>query len=95
MAEERRDHKIYKYTNKVNGKVYIGRTCRTLKERAGHNGSYYESCPYFWRAIKKYGWDSFEGKIIEEGLSDTEAAVKEIFYINLYESADSKKAIMF
>jgi hypothetical protein len=34
MAEEKKGHKIYKYTNKVNGKVHIGRTCRSLTERA-------------------------------------------------------------
>ena len=86
MVEERRDHKVYKYTNRVNGKVYIGRTCRTLAKRAKIDGSGYNRCPYFWCAIQKYGWENFEGEILEEGLTDNEAAKKEIYYINLYNS---------
>ena len=38
MNENRRDFKVYKYTNSINGKVYIGKTVQTLKRRAGYNG---------------------------------------------------------
>lgn len=85
--EERRDHKIYKYTNKVNGKVYIGKTCTTLKKRA-RNGEGYVGCVYFWSAIQKYGWENFEPEILEEGLTPEEASIKEIEYIEKYNSAD-------
>lgn len=91
MAEERRDHKIYKYTNKVNGKVYIGRTCQTLVERAGCNGKRYKGCRYFWRAIQKYKWSNFEPVILEEGLSNEEAAKREVFYIKEYDSTNEEK----
>lgn len=91
MKEERRDHKIYKYTNKVNGKVYVGRTCQTLRERAKHNGSDYKGCPYFWQAIQKYGWENFEPEILEEELTDLEAADRELFYIHLYDSTNHEK----
>ena len=90
MAEERRDHKIYKYTNNVNGKVYIGRTHKTLKQRAGKNGRSYKPCTYFYNAIQRYGWDNFEGEVLEEGLTSEEAAEREMFYINKFNTLDPK-----
>ena len=83
--EEKRDHKIYRYINKVNGKVYIGRTCQSLKKRAGAKGIQYQKCTYFWRTIQKYGWENFEGEIIEEGLNDEEATERELFWMNQYQ----------
>lgn len=88
--EEKRDHKIYVYTNKVNGKVYVGRTCNSLRRRAGRDGGRYKNCSYFWRAIQKYGWENFEGEIIEENLNDKEATERENFYIKKFNSADRK-----
>lgn len=89
--EEKRDHKIYVYTNKVNGKVYVGRTCVPLKKRAGYNGVAYKGCPLFWRAIQKYGWENFKGEIIEEGLNNEEATEKEIYYIRYFEASSPLK----
>ena len=86
--EEKRDHKIYKYTNKINGKVYIGRTCQTLAKRAGAKGCNYKRCTYFWRAIQKYGWENFEVEILEEGLNNEEAAERELFWMNECNSRD-------
>lgn len=86
--EEKRDHKIYKYTNKINGKVYIGRTCQSLGKRARHGGKGYKNCTYFWKAIKKYGWENFEPTIIEDELTNVEASKREIFWINEYNATN-------
>lgn len=54
---------IYKYTNKVNGKVYIGQTLDEGKRYRDHkycNGK----CVYFHSAIKKYGFENFEYEVI-------------------------------
>ena len=40
-------YKVYKYTNLINGKIYIGQTIGTLEDRAGHNGYKYRKCTYF------------------------------------------------
>jgi len=60
---------IYKATNKVNGKSYIGQTINPLKERIFKHiddilNSRYNS--YFHRAIRKYGKENFDWKIIAE-----------------------------
>lgn len=89
--EKNRDHKIYKYTNKVNGKVYIGKTRTSLQRRAGRNGERYSQCTYFGNAIKKYGWDNFEPTILEDNLTPEEATIKEVEYIKEYDSANPDK----
>ena len=57
---------IYKATNKVNGKVYIGQTTRDLSTRQCQHKweSKNKGGNYFYRAINKYGFDSFEWEII-------------------------------
>ena len=49
---------IYKYTNKITNKIYIGQTSTSLKERAQSNGTNYKGCPLFYNAIKKI-WVEF------------------------------------
>ena len=89
--EEKRDHKIYRYINKVNGKVYIGRTCQSLARRACGTGSGYRHCTYFYNAINKYGWENFEGEILEDNLTDEEARERETYYIKEHNSTNKDK----
>lgn len=81
---------IYKSTNKINGKIYIGQTSRTLKERAyEHNrlakidGDYN---PLISRAIRKYGQDNFEWSVIDEADNLEELNQKEKDWIIHYRS---------
>lgn len=80
-------YKIYKYTNLINGKIYIGQTKNTLEQRA-LNGTNYKGSRYFYNAIQKYGWFNFQGDILEDGLTIDEANYKESYYISLYNSTD-------
>ena len=73
------------HKNKINGKVYIGQTKQSLKNRWS-NGYGYRECPKFWRAIQKYGWDNFEHIILEQGLTLDEANNKEQYYIKKYDA---------
>jgi group I intron endonuclease len=77
---------IYKHTNQINGKVYIGQTCQT-PERRWREGEGYEGCPKFYNAIKKYGWINFSHDIIESELQTIEEANdREIYWIAFYNS---------
>lgn len=81
---------IYKHTNKINNKVYIGITKQDIRKRWGKNGQGYSKCTLFFNAIKKYGWDQFEHEILEVGLSKTEACLKEKQLIKQYQSNNPK-----
>ena len=78
--------KIYKHTNKINGKCYIGQTCRKNPNERWNNGKGYNGT-IFAKAIEKYGWDNFEHEIIEDDiLSEDEANEREMYWIEYYNS---------
>lgn len=79
---------VYQHKNKINGKVYIGITSRSPQERWGHNGNNYKSSPYFYNAIKKYGWDNFEHNILYTDLNKEQACQKEQELIVYFKSMD-------
>lgn len=76
---------IYKHTNKINGKSYIGQTCQD-PERRWRKGEGYKDSPKFYSAIKKYGWDNFTHEIIEDNLTFEEANEKEVYWIKYYDT---------
>lgn len=73
---------IYKVTNKVTGKSYIGQTRKSVEFRwRQHKNS--KDCYYFHKAIQKYGEENFEVTTLEEcDVEDLDS--KEIFYISKY-----------
>lgn len=81
---------IYKYTNKHNGKVYVGQTSTTLKERAQSNGRNYRESRRFYEAIQKYGWDSFTSEILDHALTLEESHKLEKQYIAMYRSNEAE-----
>jgi len=80
-------YKVYKYTSPSN-KVYIGQTCKTLRQRARSDGSGYVHCSHFYNAIQKYGWENFQCDILKNQLTLQEANYWESYYINLYNSTN-------
>lgn len=81
-------YKVYKHTNQHNGKVYIGITSTSVDRRSGHHGNGYKNNVLFYRAIQKYGWDSFSHEVLLSGVSIKEAAAAEIKFISLYNSTN-------
>ena len=79
---------VYVHTNKVNGKKYIGITCRNPEVR-WQNGQGYKRQPKFYAAIQKYGWDGFAHEILFDGLTLQEANDKEREMIELYDSMNN------
>lgn len=77
---------IYKIQNKINNKIYIGQTIRTLDERIKEYKRSKKSC--VGKAIRKYGIDNFKIEIIDNANSIEELNEKEIYYIKKYNSMD-------
>jgi group I intron endonuclease len=58
-------YSIYKATNKINGKSYIGFDSNWPKRKKDHKReSQKENNTYFYKSIRKYGWDNFEWSVI-------------------------------
>lgn len=76
---------VYSHVNKITNTTYIGITKRDPKLRWS-NGFGYKTNPYFWRAIVKYGWDSFSHNILFTNLTKEEAINKEEELIKYYKN---------
>ncbi len=80
---------IYKATNKINSKSYIGQTTKSLNTRINQhtccavNG---KSSAYFHKAMKTYGPENFEWKIIAICNSENELNAEEINMIKKYDT---------
>ena len=75
---------IYKITNKVNNKSYIGQTRYTLEFRWRQHLNSKDNC-YFHKAIKKYGSENFSVEVLEEcDFKDLDS--REIYYIAKYDT---------
>lgn len=79
---------VYKHIS-PSGKVYIGITSQSV-DRRWSNGNGYKHNEYFYRAILKYGWDSFKHEILFTGLSKEQAEIKEIELIKFYNSTNNQ-----
>lgn len=81
---------IYKATNLINNKVYIGATQQTLIKRKNEHirKAKNKKIPnnYFYRALNKYGKKNFKWEIIDNAETYTELMKKEKFWIKHYNS---------
>lgn len=83
-----RDYYVYKHTNKINGKVYIGITKQIPEQRWGNNGINYKQSTRFYSAIEKYGWNNFSHEILYRCLSKEEACKIEIDLIREFKAQE-------
>lgn len=80
---------IYKITNTINNKVYIGYTSGTIQHRWREHVNAAISCnsPYpFHKAIRKYGFNNFNIQQIEEVADKKSAMEREKYWIQYYRS---------
>jgi hypothetical protein len=82
---------IYKVTNKINNKVYIGQTIQTLTERK--NKHYYKAKhedinTHFINALRKYPKENFIWEIIDKADSQEKLNEKEKYWITYYNSVE-------
>lgn len=80
---------IYKITNKLNGKIYIGQTIQKVTERWNAHcrtpKSKGEADMHIKRALMKYGRENFTFEVIEE-CGEELLDEREVYYISYYDS---------
>ena len=74
---------IYKVTNKINGKVYIGQSVDIGRRWHAHMTA--KDDIYFHKAIQKYGVENFEWEVIEQ-CKKSELDERESYWIEYYDS---------
>lgn len=82
---------IYKITNNINQKIYIGQTKNFERRKREHyNHGYNKVNKILYSAMKKYGNDNFTMEKIEE-VEDEDANQREQYWIKYYNSTNQKK----
>jgi len=77
---------IYKATNKINGKSYIGFDSNWPRRKKHHEGAF-GNCVLFSRAMKKYGKEAFEWNILYQSKEmEHTLKVMEPHFIEEYET---------
>lgn len=80
---------IYRAINRINGKLYIGKTTLSLEERIRHHYYKRDDGTYFHKALKKYSLDAWEWSVIDSAETQDELNTKERFWIAHYNSMDN------
>ena len=76
---------IYKTTNLINGKIYVGLSTKTVEEGT----KYYGSGKLINKAIKQYGLENFTKEILTRDIEDKKQLAKlEVEFIKEYNSTD-------
>lgn len=81
---------IYKITNDINDKVYIGQTSRDIDTRFAEHCSETRGNSRLHNAIQKYGWLHFKVELVET-VQLKELDEREIYWIKYYDSTNQDK----
>lgn len=77
---------IYKISNDINDKVYIGQTKQLLHQRWSMHKQHSKTLPFIlYKAMRKYGIEHFSIEEIEE-CDDEKLNEREIYWISYYDS---------
>jgi group I intron endonuclease len=86
---------IYKITNEINRKIYIGQSVDYEKRKVSHKTKFLQYCKspenhksgciFLYNSFKKYGFENFTFELIEECLID-ELNNREQYWMNFYSS---------
>lgn len=81
---------VYRITNTVNGKIYIGQTIDpdTRKESHRKHGKYMPHTNHFYNAVKKHGWEAFRFEEIDTAFSPEELNHMETYWIKWFNATD-------
>lgn len=84
-------YNIYKITNILNNKIYVGQTSKTIKERLTahfHSAFDVKLNTRFYRAIRKYGKSAFIIELLDTAFNKESCNEKEKMWIKRLNSAN-------
>ena len=73
---------IYRVTNLVTKKTYIGKTVRSFKRRM-YEHKHYKCKTYLSKSIQKHGWNNFKKEIVIDDVPEEDLSNLEIYYIKV------------
>lgn len=87
---------IYCHLHVESGRRYIGLTKKTILQRwnshlVNAKAKRGKGCHHFWNAIRKYGKDAFEGRVIEVWDTIEKANEREDYWIEFYDTRNPEK----
>lgn len=82
---------IYKITNQVNGKIYIGQTWHSMQSRWRKHCKPYSKCIFIRNAIQKYGEKNFTIEAVCYAIDQRDADFWEQHFITRYDSVNRDK----
>ena len=92
---------IYFIKNKINNKIYIGKSINIKQRLASHkyylrrnNRSKKHVNRFLYNSVQKYGWDNFETGILEEfpeNFTEEFAKERELYWMKFHNSTNSDK----
>ena len=80
---------IYKITNNINGKCYVGQTTRSLDVRISEHifaSTKKDTQSVLCKAIRKYGWSNFSYEILENDIPIEQLNNKEVIYGKIHKA---------
>lgn len=82
------NYEIYKITNTINNKMYIGYTNKGIENRLHkhYTNAIYGIDTHFYRAIRKYGIDKFKYICIDNADNISDIKNKEIYWIKYFDT---------
>lgn len=89
MNKEDITYCVYMHKNKINGKVYIGRS-GNVAQRWHTKKHAYKQCTALYNAFNKYGWNNFDHLILFDNLTYDQSIELEQAMIKQYKSNENK-----
>ncbi len=80
---------IYKITNNIDGKSYIGQTVRTFNERYRGNWPKYTHNSHLFNSVQKHGLINFKVEFLEQNVESQEKLDElEVYYIKIFNTLE-------
>lgn len=79
---------VYVHINKINQKLYFGRSNSSAENRWGNNGIGYKGQKFYSEGIEKFGWENFAHLILADDITPAQSIALETYLITEYNTIE-------